>query len=142
MTIGTLSYPDLLQTYAPRPITTEVRYDAIVAQMNLMIDKGELSLDEQDFLTLLGTLVAAYEKDHYPDEAFELRGVELVKALMAEAGLRQKDLIPIFKTKSIASAVLSGKRRLTVEHINRLATFFNMPHEAFFEAVGVETAVQ
>ncbi len=137
MITGTLSYPDLLQAYAPRPITTEARYDATVVQLNTMVDKGDLTLDEQDFLTLLGTLLAAYEEEQYPDEAFELRDVKLVKALMAEAGLKQKDLVPIFKTKSIASAVLNGKRKLTVEHINRLATFFNMPHEAFFEAVEV-----
>lgn len=138
MITGTLSYPDLLQTYEPRPITTEAQYDATVAQLNAMIDKEELTPDEQDFLTLLGTLLAAYEAEQYPDEVFELRGIELVKALMAEADLKQKDLVPIFKTKSIVSAVLNGKRKLTVEHINRLATFFKMPHEAFFEVVGVE----
>jgi HTH-type transcriptional regulator/antitoxin HigA len=48
-------------------------------------------------------------------------------------GLKQLDLVPIFKTKSIVSAILNGNRQLTVEHINRLAAFFKVPHELFFE---------
>jgi hypothetical protein len=48
------------------------------------------------------------------------------------------DLVPIFKTRSIVSAVLAGKRQLTVEHINRLAAFFNLPHELFFEPLKPE----
>lgn len=104
-----------------------------IASINQLIDKGDLTPDEQDYLTLLGTLVAAYEDEHYPDETFELRGVALVKALLQEEQLQQNDLLPIFKTKSIASAVLNGKRRLTVEHIDGLAAYFHLPHELFFE---------
>ena len=33
-----------------------------------------------------------------------------------ELGLQQKDLVPIFKTESIVSAILNGKRKFTVEH--------------------------
>lgn len=130
---GTLSYQELLQLFVPRPIVTEAEYEATVAEMNALIDKGELTPDEQDFLTLLGTLVSAYEDEHYPDEGFELRGIELVKGLMELHDLKQKDLTPIFKTKSIVSEVLNGKRPLTIEHVNRLAAFFHLPHELFFE---------
>jgi len=35
--------------------------------------------------------------------------------------LRQKDLVDIFNTESVASEVLSGKRELTREHIKRLS---------------------
>jgi HTH-type transcriptional regulator/antitoxin HigA len=55
-------------------------------------------------------------------------------------GLKQKDLAPIFKTRSIVSAVLNGKRALAAEHINLLAAFFHLPHELFFEPV--ETSEQ
>lgn len=133
MTTGTLSYPELLQTYVPRPIASEAEYEATVAQMDALLDKGELTPDEQDFLTLLGTIVAAYEAETYPDEMFELRGIDLVRGLMELHELKQKDLVPIFKTKSIVSAVLNGKRPLTVEHIDKLAKQFNVPHELFFD---------
>jgi hypothetical protein len=38
----------------------------------------------------------------------------------------------------LALSVLNGKRRLTVEHIDRLAAFFNIPHSYFFEPMHVE----
>ncbi len=43
----------------------------------------------------------------------DIHGVELLKALLIEFDLRQKDLISIFKTESIISEVLGGKRNLT-----------------------------
>jgi len=55
--------------------------------------------------------------------------------LLALHNLKQRDLLPIFKTKSIVSAVLNGKRQLTVAQINGLAAFFNVPHALFFEPI-------
>lgn len=132
MTTGTLDYPTLLQTYQPRPITTDEQYDLMVSQLNQLLDISNPTAEEEDILHLLGTLIADYEAREYQDENFELRGIELIKELMAQQGLKQKDLVPIFKTKSIASAVLNGKRNLTVEHINQIAVFFCLPHSYFF----------
>jgi HTH-type transcriptional regulator/antitoxin HigA len=53
--------------------------------------------------------------------------------LLDEFGLRQKDLVPIFKTESIVSAVLNGQRQLTANHIRQLAEFFHISPAAFFE---------
>jgi HTH-type transcriptional regulator / antitoxin HigA len=77
----------------------------------------------------LGLLVHEYEEKHVliPD----LQGVELLKALIQELDLKQKDLVPIFKTESIVSAVLSGQRRFTVEHIEKLAVFFHVSPALF-----------
>ncbi|WP_341527084.1 hypothetical protein [Nostoc sp. UHCC 0302] len=55
--------------------------------------------------------------------------------MIAKFGLRQKDLVPILKTESIVSEVLSGQRKLTVNHIARLAEFFHISPAAFFESV-------
>jgi len=134
MTIGTLNYQDLLQTFPPRPIHNELQYDATIKKINALIDKGDLTTDEQDFLTLLGTLAMVYEEKHYPDENFELRGVALIKALMAEAGLTPQDLVPVFKNEMNATAVLAGKQKLTSAHMSKLATFFSLPEKVFTEA--------
>jgi HTH-type transcriptional regulator / antitoxin HigA len=55
-----------------------------------------------------------------------------LKALIAERKLRQKDLVPIFKTESIVSDILHQKRQLTVRHIQQLAEFFQISPAAFF----------
>ncbi len=135
MTLGTPStnpYIELLTSFPPRPITSEEELIATKKVIDSLIDKGELTPDEQDYLNVLGTLVHEYEEKHKPIP--DIYGVELLKALIAELALRQKDLVPIFKTESIVSEVLSGQRNLTVNHINQLAEFFHISPAAFFES--------
>ncbi len=127
----TKTYIKLLKSFPPRPVTSEEELLATQEVIDSLIDKGELTPDEQDYLNVLGTLVYEYEEKHHsiPD----IHGVELLQALIAEFGLRQKDLIPIFQTESIVSEVLSGQRKLTVNHIGKLAEFFHISPAAFFE---------
>jgi HTH-type transcriptional regulator/antitoxin HigA len=96
-----------------------------------LIDRAELTTDEQDYLNVLGTLVYEYEQKHQPIP--DIHGVELLKGLLVELDLRQKDLVPIFKTESIVSEVLSSQRQLTTTHIRKLAEFFHISPAAFFE---------
>lgn len=127
------TYRDLLLRFLPRPIATEEAYWATQKEVDRLIDKQELSPDEEDYLHLLGTLIMDYEERTEDPADYELRGIPLVKGLLELHDLKQQDLVPIFKTKSIVSAVLNGKRQMTVEHIDGLARFFNLPHELFFE---------
>jgi HTH-type transcriptional regulator / antitoxin HigA len=123
-------YIELLNTFPPRPIKTEEDLEVTQSVVNSLIDQGKLSQDEKDYLNLLGTLIYEYEEaqDIVPD----IFGVELLKVLIAELNLRQKDLVSIFKTESIISDVLNGKRQLTVEHIQGLADFFHVSPAVFF----------
>jgi HTH-type transcriptional regulator/antitoxin HigA len=50
---------------------------------------------------------------------------------MESRGLRQRDLIPVFGSSSVASDVLNGKRALSKTHIRRLAEFFHVPASLF-----------
>jgi len=127
-----LTYAQLVATFSLRPITSDKQFWAAQDVIEALIDEGELTPDKQDYLTVLGMLVEQYEDLLEPD--ITLRGIPLIRALMEEQGLRQRDLVaPVFKTDSIASAVLNGKRRLTVEHIDKLAAFFALSHTLFFE---------
>jgi HTH-type transcriptional regulator / antitoxin HigA len=128
-----LSYTDLLIAFPPRTIKSEAELNATQEVIDGLIDKGDLTSDEQDYLSLLGTLVYEYEEQHYPMP--DIHGVELLKVLLVDRGLRQKDLIPVFKTESVVSSILSGQRKLTAGHIQKLAEFFHLSPAAFFTAV-------
>jgi len=119
--------------FLPRPISTEKGYQTTQKEVDRLIDKGDLTRDEQDYLDLLGSLISDYEVRTEDMEAYDLRGVKLIKALLQLHDMKQQDLVPIFKTKSIVSAVLNGKRPLTAQHIDKLADYFHMPHSLFFE---------
>lgn len=135
MTIGChkpKTYLELLQNFPPRPIRLEEELVNTQRIIDSLLDSPELTEDEQDYLDVLGTLVYEYEEQHF--DIPDIYGVELLKALIAEFDLRQKDLISIFKTESIVSAVLNGQRNLTVHHIEELAKFFHISPAVFFEA--------
>lgn len=123
-------YIELLNTFPPRPIKSQEDLEATQSVVDSLLDKSKLTQEERDYLNLLGTLIYEYEErqDMIPD----IFGVDLLKVLMAELNLRQKDLVSIFKTESIVSDVLNGKRKLTVNHIQGLAEFFNVSPAVFF----------
>lgn len=137
---GIHSYQELLAAYVPRPIHNEIQYNATVAQMNELIDKGDLTEPEQELLTLIGALVMTYEDEHYPDEQFELRGVELLQALMAETNLSLDDLRPVFRSTTVAARVLEGTLNLTLQNAIYLSTYFGLPQELFLPITETEPA--
>ena len=122
-------YLQLLQQFPPRTIKDEEELDKTIAVIDDLLDRPSLSCEESDYLNVLGTLVFDYEQKTEP--ILDIYGVELLKVLIAERGLLQKDLVPIFKTESIVSDVITGKRQLTVRHIQELAQFFKLSPAVF-----------
>ena len=51
--------------------------------------------------------------------------------LMEQHNLKQVDMIDIFKSQSIVSDILNGKRNLTVEHIRGLVKRFGVSADVF-----------
>jgi len=124
------AYIELLKIFPPRPITAEEELTATQKAIDSLLDKGELTPDERDYLNVLGTLVYEYEQTLAPIP--DIYGIELLKALIEEFELRPKDLVPIFKTESIVSDILHEKRQLTTEHIQKIAEFFSVSPAVFF----------
>ncbi|MEH1805543.1 MAG: helix-turn-helix domain-containing protein [Nostoc sp.] len=124
------TYIELLQAFPPRPIKTEEELFATQKIIDSLIDSAPLTSDEKDYLNILGTLVYEYEQTQQPVP--DIYGVDLLQVLIEENGLLQKDLVPIFKTESIISAILKKRRKLTTRHIEELAEFFHISPAAFF----------
>lgn len=126
-----VSYAQLLDYFEPRPIMCDEQYWATQDVIDALLSEAELSVDAQAYLHLLSMLMESY--DEAQETIPDLRGIELLRTLIEESDLRQKDLLPIFKHESTISDVFSGRRNLTVAHINQLAAMFELPHHLFFE---------
>jgi len=131
--ISPIKYGKVLAKALPKVIETREEFDRHVAMMEELdrrAGSGEaLSPEEEALLTLIEHLVKEY------DEKVELPRVEpykVVRHLMEHKGLRQADLLPVFGSRSMASAVLSGKRELSKAHIRALADYFHLSSAAFF----------
>jgi HTH-type transcriptional regulator/antitoxin HigA len=125
---ATLTYKQLLADIVPAPIQTEAQNDAALQKIEELMEIGgeaELRLAE-----LLGVLVEAFENEYYPEP--KVSPGKMLRHLMEAQGLKQKDMLGIFGTPSIVSEVLSGKRKLTTEHIKKLSRRFHVSTDVFF----------
>lgn len=113
------------------PIRDDAQLERAVALVDELVDRPELSAPEADYLEVLADLVERYEDEHV--ELPAVRGVDVLRHLMEEHELQQKDLVPFFGSKSIVSEVLSGKRGLALSHIRHLSRAFGLPADAFIE---------
>jgi HTH-type transcriptional regulator / antitoxin HigA len=111
-------------------IRNEHEYDLAVERLNRLLD--EVGADEQHplytFLDTLGTLIHAYEEQHYPMP--ECSGVDVLRFLMDEHGLTQSDLSEV-GSQGVISDILRGKRVLNVRQIRALAKRFQVSPAVF-----------
>ena len=60
------TYIELLQKFPPRPILTHEDFVATQSAIDALLDQPNLTVDEQTYLNLLGTLVYEYEETQIP----------------------------------------------------------------------------
>jgi HTH-type transcriptional regulator/antitoxin HigA len=124
-------YASLLSSSLPTVIRTEAANERHIAMLEELDRKGRrMSAAERRMAELLTLLVEDFEERHYALKPSS--PVEVLKELMRANNLKQRDLLDVFGTPSIASEVLSGKRKLNTEHIRKLSRRFNVSPEVFF----------
>lgn len=112
-------YLELLINYPPRPIKTNEQCQEVQAQIDRILDSETISSAQQEYLNLLGTLIREYEEKHVLLPV--LSGVELLKISIDEMAIEAKDLIDIFESESMLTAILNGDSSLTIAHVEQLA---------------------
>jgi len=124
------SYAALLSETRPEVIRNEQQNQACIRRLEELTSKKSVTRAEEKLIDLLTLLIEDFEAKHYPVP--DASPVAIVRHLMEAHHLRQKDLVGIFGTESIASEVLHGKRELTREHIARLSKRFAVSPAVFF----------
>ncbi len=110
-------------------LKTETDYNK--ASIRLMeIFHSEPNTVESDELDLLILLVKDYDNKH--NQLPELDALEVIKYKMQEKGMKAKDLETIIGSKGHVSAILSGKRKITLKMAQKLKNYFSIPAEVFF----------
>jgi HTH-type transcriptional regulator/antitoxin HigA len=116
---------------APKPITSQGQLERYTTALLELERRDDLSATERDLAEILAALVEAFEEEHYPVPAAS--PVEVLSELMAANNLRQKDIAKVLdRPESTVSALLSGKRPFTREHIKKLSKRFAVSPAVFF----------
>lgn len=113
-------------------LKTEEDYNAASIRM-MEIFNAAPNTPESDELDLLIVLVKDYDEKHY--QLPNLDVLEVIKYKMQEMNIKAKDLEPIIGSKGHVSAILSGKREITLKMAQKLKDFFRIPADVFLHSV-------
>jgi HTH-type transcriptional regulator/antitoxin HigA len=109
-----------------RPIRTYADYQWALAEVERYFEHQPVpGTPEGDRFEVLADLVEAYENRHWPIEA--PTPIEALRAFMDMRNLQQGDLAELLGSKSRASEVLSGDRRLSLEMVRRISASWHIP---------------
>jgi len=120
---------EMIARGAPRVIHNEAELEAYTNALFQLTELENPSRSEVEAIALLTLLVEHYEQQHYPIPAANPASV--VRFLIEQRDLTQRDLIPQFGSESAVSMFLSGHRNLTVEQVRRLSARFRLPADVF-----------
>jgi len=130
LVIDNKKYARILAKVLPRVIATDEEHQRMLAEVEKLMDKCEHRTTEEDAaLDLMVRLVKDYEDEHHPlpDPAPH----EMLVYLMEQRGLKQADLLPIFKSRGYVSDVVNAKRAISKAHAKQLAEFFKVSANLF-----------
>jgi len=118
---------DAKYLYPLKVIRTTNDYEKALQSMEAVFDEetGPLA----DYAETLTILIVHYEEENFPVE--KKQGVEVLKFLMAQNNLKQKDLVGVLGGKSTVSEILNKKRPMNLQHIRSLAEKFHVEPATF-----------
>lgn len=112
------------------PIRNETHYRRMVAMLEALLDEtaGDESHPAMGLVDIVGDLIEDYEAAHHPLP--DVTGVQALKFLMEQHGLKQADLREI-GSQGVVSEILAGNRELNIRQIRALSERFGVSPATF-----------
>ncbi|WP_213803137.1 hypothetical protein [Granulicella sp. dw_53] len=114
---------------APRVIHNDAELEAYTDALFQLTAIDNPSSSEAEAIELLTLLVERYERERYPIPVAD--PTEVVRFLIEQQHLTQRDLIPQIGSESAVSMFLAGQRKLTLAQVRKLSTRFKLPADVF-----------
>lgn len=137
-----IAIADILQAgeklTAVAPFLAGIQNEEQYTQALELVDHLLLNDPENPLLDLVCAKITAWEESAPEFAEFNAMaqampgGIAVIRTLMDQYGLTLSDL-PEIGSKSMVSRVLSGKRKLTLEHAKKLATRFGISPALFID---------
>ena len=118
------------------PIHTKADYKSALKVVSALVDADpKRGTPEGDRLEVLGTLLEAYEAQHYPIDLPD--PIEAIKFRMEQQGLSAKDLQPMIGGLNRVYEVLNRKRPLSIAMVRRLNSSLGISAECLIREASV-----
>ena len=122
---------EMIEKGAPHIIHSEEQLVQYTDALEKLTSLEHPSPSEAEAIDLLTLLITSYEEEHYPIP--KASAVEVVRFLLDQHNLKQRDLAGIFGGEPQVSMFLSGQRRLTIQQIQGLSERFHVSADVFLE---------
>lgn len=112
------------------PIRDEAHYKRMTEMLESLLDEagGDERHPIMGLVDIVGDLIEDYEAEQHPLP--ETTGIEALKFLMEQHGLKQGDLEEI-GSQGVVSEILTGKRELNVRQVRALSERFGVSTATF-----------
>jgi HTH-type transcriptional regulator/antitoxin HigA len=112
------------------PIRDEAHYARMVEVLEALLDEaaGDENHAAMGLVDIVGDLIEDYEAEHHALP--ETTGVQALKFLMEQHGLKQGDL-PEVGSQGVVSEILAGKRELNIRQVRTLGERFGVSPGTF-----------
>ena len=112
------------------PILDAGHYQRMVSMLEALLDEagGNERHPAMGLVDIVGDLIEDYETAHHPLP--EVTGVQALKFLMEQHGLKQTDLREI-GSQGVVSEILTGKRDLNIRQVRALSQRFGVSPATF-----------
>src|ERR1700693_4386707 len=117
---------------APHVIHNDTELEAYTNVLFQLTALDNPSRSELETIELLTLLIERYEEAHYPIPPAD--AVSVVRYLLEQQNLRQRDLIPEFGSESAVSMFLAKQRKLTLQQVRKLSARFKLPADIFIQS--------
>ena len=121
---------------APRVIHNDAELEMYTDALFQLTALASPSSSEVEAIELLTLLVERYEEEHYSVPKAD--PVSIVRFLIEQQNLTQRDLIPQFGSESAVSMFMTGQRNLTLEQVRKLSARFKLPSDVFIPKKALE----
>ena len=126
---------DTVKIVAVDRIRSDADYDRVTAFMEEVI--AEIGRKKKHplcgLMDILEMRLREYDDARHPMD--DVSGVEMLRFLMDQQGLRQQDLSEL-GSQGVVSEILAGRRELNLRHITALARRFKVAPEVFLPGDG------
>ena len=121
---------EMIRQGAPHLIHSDEELAEYTEALFHLTAKAAPSPEEEEAIELLTLLIERYETERYPVP--DADPIDVLRFLLDQSGLSQRDIAEDLGSESTVSLVLSGKRLLNRDHIARLSQRFHVSPSVFF----------
>ena len=121
---------EMIRRGAPRLIHSDEELAKYAEELFKLTAKSRPTQAEEEAIELLTLLIERYEAERYPVP--DADPIDVLRFLLEQNGLSQRDIAAELGSESTVSLVLSGKRQLNRDHIARLSRRFHVSPAVFF----------